>query len=161
MLSGLLYILYIMAHVVLYYHIVWRTKRSEHTIAEAYERDLYAYILGYCKRKECKLIRIGGMPDHIHMLVSIRPDITVSEFVQVLKTESSKWMKSERGKFPRFEGWGNGYAAFTYCERDKDMIRNYIINQKAHHHVHSFREEYESLLSEWGIDPATDLFLRD
>lgn len=57
--------------------------------------------------------------------------------------------------------WGNGYAAFSYCERDKDMIRNYIINQKAHHHVHTFHEEYESLLSEWGIDPATDILLRD
>ena len=150
-----------MAHVVLYYHIVWRTKRSELTIAEAYERDLYAYVLGYCKRKMCDLVRIGGMPDHVHMLVSIRPDIAVSEFVQVLKTESSKWMKSERGKFPQFEGWGNGYAAFTYSERDKDMIRNYIINQKEHHRVHTFREEYEILLSECGEDPTTDLFLRD
>lgn len=150
-----------MAHVVLYYHIVWRTKRSEHTIAEAYERDLYAYILGYCRRKECRLIRIGGMPDHIHMLVSIRPDLSVSEFMQVLKTETSKWMKGQRDKFPRYDGWGNGYAAFTYAERDKEMIRSYIMNQKEHHRVHTFREEYEGLLREWGIDPAADLFLRD
>ena len=62
---------------------------------------------------------------------------------------------------PMFAGWGNGYAAFTYCERDKEMIRHYIMNQKEHHRVHTFREEYESLLAEWGIDPATDFFLRD
>ncbi|MBQ6562110.1 MAG: transposase [Paludibacteraceae bacterium] len=53
-----------MAHVVLYYHIVWRTKRSEHSITEEYERELYAYIHGYCKEKQCTLIRIGGMSDH-------------------------------------------------------------------------------------------------
>lgn len=150
-----------MAHVVLYYHIVWRTKRSECTITEAHDRDLYAYILGICERKQCKLIRIGGVADHIHMLITIRPDIAVSDFMQVLKTETSKWLKTQRDKFPMFAGWGNGYAAFTYCERDKEMIRHYIMNQKEHHRVHTFREEYESLLAEWGIDPATDFFLRD
>ena len=150
-----------MAHVVLYYHIVWRTKRSERTITEAHDRDLYAYILGICERKQCKLIRIGGVADHIHMLITIRPDIAVSDFMQVLKTETSKWLKTQRDKFPMFSGWGNGYAAFTYCERDKEMIRHYIMNQKEHHRVHTFREEYESLLAEWGIDPATDFFLRD
>lgn len=150
-----------MAHVVLYYHIVWRTKRSERTITEMHERNLYAYILGYCERKRCKLIRIGGMPDHIHMLVSIRPDISVSEFVQVLKTETSKWLSTQHEMFPSFDGWGNGYAAFTYCERDKETVRRYIINQKEHHRGHSFREEYENLLAEWGINAATDLFLKD
>lgn len=79
-----------MAHVVLYYHIVWRTKRSEHSITEEYERELYAYIHGYCNEKQCTLIRIGGMSDHLHMLVAIRPDIAVSEFMKVLKTETSK-----------------------------------------------------------------------
>lgn len=150
-----------MAHVVLYYHIVWRTKRSERTITEAYERELYAYIFGFCKQKGCTLIRIGGMADHIHMLVSIRPDIAVSEFMKVLKTETSKWMKEEYDKYPAFDGWGNGYAAFTYGERDKEMIRQYIMNQKEHHRRLSFREEYEGMLADWGIDPNTDMFLRD
>lgn len=150
-----------MAHVVLYYHIVWRTKRSESTLTEAHDRDLYAYILGFCERKQCKLIRIGGIADHIHMLISIRPDIAVSDFMQVLKTETSKWLKTQTEKFPLFSGWSNGYAAFTYCERDKEMIRRYIMNQKEHHRVHTFREEYEALLAEWGIDPAKDFFLHD
>lgn len=150
-----------MAHIVLYYHIVWRTKRSERTITAAYARDLYAYILGFCERKRCKLIRIGGIADHIHILVSIRPDIAVSGFMQVLKTETSKWLRAQKEKFPLFDGWANGYAGFTYSERDKEMIRRYIMNQEEHHRHRTFREEYELLLSEWGIDPATDLFLRD
>ena len=150
-----------MAHVVLYYHVVWRTKRSEHSITEEYERELYAYIHGYCKEKQCTLIRIGGMSDHLHMLVAIRPDIAVSEFMKVLKTETSKWLKSQKSKFPMFNGWANGYAAFSYCERDKEMIRRYIMNQKVHHRGVEFRSEYESMLAEWSIDPKTDLFLKD
>ena len=150
-----------MAHIVLYYHIVWRTKRSERTITESHDCDLYAYIHGYCERKQCKLIRIGGVSDHIHMLVSIRPDVAVSDFVKVLKTETSKWIKTQPDKFPMFDGWGNGYAAFTYSEHDKEMIRQYIMNQKEHHRAHTFREEYEALLADWGLDPAADFFLRD
>ena len=116
-----------MSHVVLYYHIIWRTKRSERTIAEAYDRDLYAYILGYCERKHCKLIRIGGASDHLHMLVTIRPDIAVSDFMQVLKVETSKWMKIQRDKFPMFDGWGNGYAGpMTYSS---DPIINSTIDK--------------------------------
>lgn len=140
-----------MSHVVLYYHIVWRTKYSELAITETYERELYAYILGYCDRKQCKLIRINGMSDHIHILVHIRADLSVSEFMQVLKTETSKWLKTQPSKFPLFKGWGNGYAAFTYCERDKEMIRQYIIKQKEHHKGSNFRTEYENILTDWGI----------
>ena len=95
------------------------------------------------------------------MLVVIRPDLAVSDFVQVLKTETSKWLKEQRDKYPDFDGWGNGYAAFTYSERDKEMIRLYIMNQKEHHRVHTFRQEYEALLADWGIDPSTDFFFRD
>lgn len=150
-----------MAHVVLYYHIVWRTKRSVWSITEEYERDLYTYILGYCNNKGCKLIRINGMPDHIHLLVSIRPDIAVSQFVQVLKTETSKWLKTQRLKFPDFGGWGNGYAAFTYSESLVPTIKRYIINQKQHHQSVTFRDEYESILRQWGLDPSDDMLLND
>ncbi len=151
----------IMSHVVLYYHIVWRTKRSEWTITERYEKDLYAYIHGYCRNKGCTLIRINGMPDHIHLLTSIRSDIAVSEFVQVLKTESSKWLKTQKVKFPFFDGWGNGYAAFTYSEHDKEMIRHYIMKQKEHHKEIPFRKEYDNMLIDWGLNPEDDLFFKD
>ncbi len=78
-----------MAHVVLLYHIIWRTKKSEKTINPIFERELYAYINGFCTEKQCRLFRIGGMEDHIHLLVSIRPDISISEFMQVLKSQTS------------------------------------------------------------------------
>ena len=81
--------------------------------------------------------------------------------MKVLKGESSKWLKTHPEWFPHFRGWGDSYAGFTYAERDKEMIRNYIRGQKEHHHKISFREEYEALMKEFGLDTDTDLFLRD
>lgn len=150
-----------MSHIVLYYHIVWRTKRSEPTINEENEKKLYAYILGYCRNKGCPLIRIGGMPDHIHILVSIRPNISISDFMQVLKTESSKWLKTQKQDFPYFDGWGNGYAAFSYSEHEKEKIRRYIMNQKEHHKSTTFHNEYDDMLRAWGLDPSDDMFFQN
>ena len=70
-------------------------------------------------------------------------------------------MKAHREWFPYFEAWGNGYAAFTYSVKERPTVIEYIKNQKVHHAKMSFREEYEALLVEFGIDPSKDLFLRD
>lgn len=150
-----------MAYLNLTYHIVWRTKRSERTINEEHERDLYAYILGMCNAKQSHLYRINSMPDHIHMCVEVHPTMALSEFVRVIKQESSKWMKERLDWYPVFDGWGNGYAAFTYSVNERPTVIEYIKNQKEHHKVKSFREEYEEWLREMGIDPEKDLFLKD
>ena len=144
----------------LLYHIVFRTKGGMLTINERNEKELYGYILQFCNNKQCKLYRIGGMPDHIHMLVSIHPSIAVATFIQVLKTETSKWMK-ESPSFPIFCGWAEGYAAFTYAYRDLEMVKNYIKRQKEHHHSTTFAQEYHNLLAEFHISPSEDNFLRD
>ena len=150
-----------MAHINLTYHLVWRTKRSQRTISEAHERDLYAYILGICNEKKCYLYRINSMPDHVHMCVEIHPTIAVSDFVRIVKQETSKWMKEQGAKFPLFDGWGNGYAAFTYSLKERPIIIRYIRNQKSHHAKSSFRDEYENLLRDFGLDPMEDKFLED
>ena len=74
-----------MSHISLTYHIVWRTKRSQRTITEEHERDLYAYIFGICKEKKCTLYRVNSMPDHVHICVEVHPSIAVSDFVKTLK----------------------------------------------------------------------------
>lgn len=142
------------------YHIVFRTKRSIPAIFERNERELYAYILGFTRNRNAKLYRIGGMPDHIHMLVDIPPTIAVAEFMRGLKESTSKWLKNNPA-FPVFDGWGESYAAFTYSLDDKDTIIEYIKNQKKHHKKLSFREEYRRFLEENGITPDEMYFLRD
>ena len=149
-----------MSHLNLTYHIVWRTKYSQRTISEEHERDLYTYIVGICDAKQCHVYRINSMPDHIHLCVEVHPTIAVSEFVKVLKQETSKWMRSNRSWFPWFDGWGNGYAAFTYSALERPSVIEYIKNQKEHHKVKSFRQEYEEWLQEMGMNPSNDLFLK-
>lgn len=150
-----------MSHICLTYHIIWRTKCSQNTISEKHERDLYAYILGICKKKNCQLYRINSTPNHVHMCVSIHPTISVSGFMQVVKQETSHWLSEHREQFPEFKAWGNGYAAFSYSVADRPSIIKYISEQKAHHQRVSLKEEYEDLLRQFGIDPASDYFLKD
>ena len=150
-----------MSHVNLYYHIVWRTKNSSRTINENHERELFAYIYGICKTKKCQLFRINSMPDHIHMCIGIHPTIAVSDFVKIIKQESSKWIDSRPDYFPMFTGWGNGYAGFTYSEKELPSVIAYIKNQKEHHKTKSFKEEYEEWLTEMGQNPEYDMLLKD
>ena len=82
-----------MSYTNLVYHIVFRTYRSIPAIDEEHERELYAYAHGYITRHRAKLYRIGGMPDHVHLLVSLPPDLAVSEFVRGLKYATNSWLK--------------------------------------------------------------------
>ena len=95
--------------------------------------------------------RIGGMPDHVHILCDIPAKIAVAEFVKRLKTESSKFMKIS-DNFPYWEGWTEGYAAFTVDTTSRDMIKNYIMNQKEHHTQASLEEEFKALLEKHGVN---------
>ena len=149
-----------MSYTNLIYHIVLRTYRSTPSITEANERDFYAYVLGYCNNHKAKLYRIGGMPDHVHMLVSIPPSIAVSEFVRGLKFAASNWLKDNQ-LFPLFNGWGEGYAAFTYSKEQIQVVKQYIINQKEHHKKKSFAEEYREFIMEHGGTIDERYFLAD
>ena len=142
------------------YHIVLRTHRSENTIVTTYERDLYSYILGFVDNIGGHLYRIGGMPDHVHILVSLPPSLAMSKFVQDLKVATSKWLKTNTN-FPHFAGWSKEYAGFTYSMRDRDMIVNYIARQKEHHRTITFAEEYRAFLVENGIVIREEYFLVD
>lgn len=142
-----------MAYTYLLYHIIIRPKSSKPVIVEEHEKLLYSYIHGICKQKKCVLHRINGKSNHIHMLVEVHSTIAIADFVRDLKLATNQWMKQHRLEFPNFEAWGRSYCALTYCNRDKELVRNYIINQKEHHKSISFKDEYVSLLEEFGIQP--------
>ena len=132
------------------YHIVFRTADSEPTLAIDHSEGLYRYIWGIVKNHNSHLYRINGMDDHIHMLTDIHPTVALATFIQSVKTASSLWLK-QQPDFPNFRGWSAGYAALTYSWKDKDMITNYIINQREHHKKVSFMDEYRALLTEFGV----------
>ena len=136
---------------------MFHTKYNAMAINVENERILYSYINGFCNNYGVKLLRLGGMPDHIHMLVNMPTTVSVSDFVKQLKVATSKMLYQD-GHFPYFEGWQNGYSAFTYAFKDIDMIINYIKGQKEHHKVFSFRDEYRKILIENGISPDEPFF---
>jgi len=133
------------------YHLIFRTKSSRETLVPEHSHELYAYLMGTIKNKNCFLYRINGMENHIHILSDLHPSIALADFMRDLKAFSSLWLK-QTGKFPKFDGWADGYAALTYSWKDKDMIVNYIKNQQEHHKHESFEDELKRLLIEHGIE---------
>lgn len=142
----------------IYYHIVFSTKHRKPTLNSEHEDELYKYIWGIIKNKKCTLYRINGMPDHLHIFTSLHPTVRLSDLVKDIKVASNLWMK-QNDLFPEFEEWQEGYGAFTYCIRDKEMIINYIKNQKKHHHAEDFESEYRRLLLENEIEFDEKYFL--
>ncbi|MCL2326266.1 MAG: IS200/IS605 family transposase [Proteobacteria bacterium] len=134
----------------LLYHIVFRTKDSECTLPLEHKEQLYQYIWGIIKNCDSHLYRINGMSEHVHILTDLHPTVSLSAFLQKLKTSSSKWLK-ENVCFPNFRGWAEGYAAFSLAWRNKDTVLNYIIHQQVHHQKISFAEEYHTLIRDAGI----------
>jgi REP element-mobilizing transposase RayT len=135
----------------IYYQIVFSTKHRNPVLNIEHEDQLYKYIWGIVKNKNCKLYRINGMPDHIHLFTDLHPSVSLSSFVKDIKVSSNLWIK-QSGLFPDFEEWQSGYGAFTYSEREKDTIINYIKNQKEHHKNESFEDEYKNLLISHGVE---------
>jgi REP element-mobilizing transposase RayT len=133
------------------YHLIFRTKDSRKTLVPEHARELYAYIMGTIRNKNCFLYRINGMEEHLHILCDLHPTIALADLVRDIKTASSIWLK-QSGKFPEFDGWADGYAALTYSWKDKEMIINYIKNQQEHHKTESFKDELRRLLKEHGVE---------
>jgi len=90
------------------------------------------------------------MPDHIHILCDLHPNLNLSSLVKDIKVASNWWIK-ESGLFDEFEGWQKGYGAFTISVREKETLINYIKNQKEHHKKETFMDEFKRLLNENGI----------
>ena len=141
-----------------YYHLVFRTQKSEKVFTQEKLPDLYKYIWGIIKEKNCKLFRINGMEDHIHLFTDLAPSIALASLIRDIKTSTSFWIKKNK-VFPMFKGWGAGYCALTYSHREKDTIINYIKNQQEHHRKESFREEYRRMIKDSGIDIDERFFL--
>ena len=133
------------------HHIVFCTYKRKNTLSEEYHEELYKFIWGIIKNRKSFLYRINGVGNHIHIFCDLHSSISLGDFIKEIKTAANKWMK-ESGNFPKFESWAEGYCSITYNYRDKDMIINYIKNQKEHHKKVSFDDELRALLIESGIE---------
>jgi REP element-mobilizing transposase RayT len=134
----------------LYIHIVFSVNGRENLIHTKWEDELHKYICGIVNGNHQKVYAIGGMPDHIHLLVSIKPDISISELVRDIKSNSSKWINNKKFVRGRF-CWQEGFGAFSYAHSQLNAVINYIKNQKQHHSKKTFKEEYLEMLQKFKI----------
>jgi putative transposase len=132
------------------YQIVFSTKYRERTLTALNRQKLFKYIWGILEQKKCHLYRINGVEDHIHIVTDLHPSVALASLVKDIKLASTAYIK-EKKLFAHFNGWQDGYGAFTYSIKEKDRVIEYVKNQEAHHKVKTFREEYIDLLNEHGI----------
>ncbi len=132
------------------YQIVFSTKNRDRVLVPEYRKELFKYIWGILEKKKCHLYQINGVEDHIHILTHLHPAVALADLIKDIKLASSKFIK-ENGLFPDFNGWQDGYGAFTYAMDRKESLIQYVKNQEEHHQRLSFHEEYVKLLNEHGV----------
>jgi putative transposase len=139
----------------LYVHLVFHTKYNHPIISPTIEDELYAYIGGIIKSTKSQLIKINGTQDHIHILAVMSKNITLSKFLEEIKRNSSRWIKTKGNEYADFI-WQGGYGAFSVSPSKVNAVIEYIENQKEHHKKVSFKEEYIELLKAHGIEYNED-----
>jgi putative transposase len=134
----------------IYIHVIFAVKGRENLISGTWREELYKYIAGIIRNKEQKPIIVGGMADHIHILIGLRPAMTISDLVRDIKNNSSKFINDRKLVNGRFS-WQEGYGVFSYSHSDVETVYNYILNQESHHHRRTFKEEYSDLLRAYEV----------
>ena len=135
----------------LHVHLIFSTKNRVPLITPDLSPRLYEYIGGILRAQCCPLIAHGGMPDHVHLLVSLSREMSVAELVRIVKSNSSGWVHDT---FPALNGfaWQSGYAAFAVSFSKVGAVRRYIENQAEHHRSRTFQDELRTILRKHGIE---------
>ncbi len=131
--------------------LVFAVKHREATISPTWQYDLYKYITGIIQTYNHKILIINGMPDHVHLLIGMRPNQSLSDLMQHIKQDSSKWINDSRLTRSRF-AWQEGYGAFSYSKSQLPAVVKYIDTQQEHHRKQTFLDEYKQFLNLFGID---------
>jgi REP element-mobilizing transposase RayT len=135
----------------IYIHVVFAVEGRQNLIPPQHNDELQKYISGIISTQRQKLISINNMPDHLHLLVGLRPDSSLSDLMRDVKASSSKFINEKRWVPGRFS-WQEGFGAFSYSRSQLGAVIRYIENQQEHHTKRSFREEYLALLERFGVD---------
>ena len=133
----------------IYLHVVFAVEGRQSLIKPEHNDELQKYITGIVSGQKHKLIAINNMPDHLHLLVGLRPDAALSDLVRDIKANSSRFIREKNWVPGRFS-WQEGFGAFSYSRSQLGTVIRYIENQQKHHARKSFRDEYTELLERFG-----------
>jgi REP element-mobilizing transposase RayT len=135
----------------IYIQLVFAVKGRNSLISNLWEEELYKYITGIVRNKEQKMLAINGMPDHIHLFIGMKPSCCLSDLVREIKKSSNNFINEKKFTDFKFQ-WQEGYGAFSYSHSNLDNVIKYVLNQKEHHKVLSFKEEYIEFLQKFEIE---------
>lgn len=130
---------------------VFRIKWKSTKIPKEFQEELHKYITGLVQNRRHLLLAIYAMPDHIHILVALNPEQSISNLLSEIKTGSNKFINEKLKFSQRFE-WQVGYGAFSYSPDAVERVKRYINNQEEHHRKKSFSDEYLEFLKEFEIE---------
>jgi putative transposase len=134
----------------IYIQTVFAVAGRESLLRRENKEELHKYITGIVRNNGQKLIEINSMPNHVHILIGLRPNMALSDLVKDIKAESSGFINERRWVRGRFN-WQEGYGAFSYSHSHLDAVIRYIRNQEKHHSARSFKDEYMTLLRKFDI----------
>jgi REP element-mobilizing transposase RayT len=133
------------------YHCVFSTKERRKTITEDLQKRLWPYMGGIARENNMRALEIGGIEDHVHLLLSIPSTLSIAKAMQLIKGGSSKWLHETIPEHKAFE-WQEGYGAFTIGISQVNDTKAYIANQRQHHQTKSFQEEFIAFLEKHAIE---------
>jgi len=133
------------------YQIVFSTYKRERTLEKENRKLMFQFIWGILKNNKCHLYRMNGIEDHIHIVTHLHPSVALADLVKEIKISTSNFIKNNN-LFQNFDGWQDGYGAFTYSINEKQNLINYVINQEEHHKQTSFKDEFIDLLKFHNIE---------
>ena len=136
-------------HLSLHFHVVFSTKSREPLIAAEWRDRLHAYLGGIARSAGTVPEAVGGVADHVHLLLGLPATARLADVVRDIKAVSSKWIHDETGD--RAFAWQEGYGAFTVSPSNRETVRGYIVRQEEHHRKRTFQEEYLELLQRCGV----------
>lgn len=134
----------------MYIHLVFSPKNRNALIKLSWEERLYKYITGIVQGRKHKMLAIGGMPDHIHIFIGLKPVESVSDLVREIKKASNNFINTE--KLSTNFDWQNGYGVFTHSRSQIDNVCKYILSQKEHHKNKTFQEEFMKFCNDFEIE---------
>jgi putative transposase len=129
-------------------HVVFSTKHRSKSISKEFQPRMWAYVAGICKNHGIFVHAVGGMDDHIHLLVQIPPPLSLAKAVLAIKSNSSRWANEQGNKF----AWQEGYAAFSVSSSRVPAVVRYIQTQESHHKKMTFDAELLALLKKHGVE---------
>lgn len=130
-----------------HFHIVFSTKGRKKLISRQIQPQLWSYMIGICRNVGILGLVIGEIEDHVHLLLELKPDMMVAKAVNLLKSNSSRWMAQQGIKF----AWQEGYSSFAVSASNVPAVKKYVLNQESHHRKMSFENELLILLRRHGI----------